>query len=89
MVEKPKFFVVLAKTLPLCNVRVNFLKCQILVVFEHFCNFDFKNGLFFLHYRPYNVLRIQLRSCVEIVGSESCKQHWYPVRSLSHYVQEN
>ena len=47
MVETPKFVVEFAKTFPLCNVRVNFSKCQILVVFEQFFfNFYFKNGPF-------------------------------------------
>ena len=38
------------KIFPLCNVKVNFSKCQILVVFEQFCNF-FHECPFFLHYR--------------------------------------
>ena len=39
-------FVVWAKTFPLRNVRVKFAKCQIVLDFEHFLQFYFKNGLF-------------------------------------------
>ena len=39
------FFVVLAKIFSLCNVRVKYAKCQILVDFEQFLQFCLKNGL--------------------------------------------
>ena len=42
----------LAKTFPLCNVRVKFAKCQILIVFEQFLQFWFQKWPYFLYYRP-------------------------------------
>ena len=59
----PEFFVVLAKTFPLCNVRVKFAKCQFLVHFERFLQFWFQKWLYFLYYRSWIFFQIQRRFC--------------------------
>ena len=44
-------FVVLAKTFPFCNVRINFAKCQMYVVYEQFLQFWFQRWHYFLYNR--------------------------------------
>ena len=77
--KSSNLFTVLAKSLSLCNVRINFSKCQILVVFEHFLQFWFSKLFFFLTCRnlklffPINILtevvqqKIKIRICPKIL----------------------
>ena len=57
-----------AKTFPLCNVRVKFAKCQILVDFEQFLQFWFQKWPYFLYYR----------SCIFFANSAAilCGSRW-------------